>query len=207
MAEDLENDKWVEIHIGLMSPSTEIIKIKKDLNDYANELGWEINIDKKGVVDEEGNRVFNIRISPKGDKISPEELREKSDIINGFSVSVLRDVIYVGRENELSEISRTWLAYRNEEKKCILDVRLADVLIINCELKKAIKLELESPNLFKKAFGISLKKWYDEHFDKKDKIFISSENREGAEAIVRILEENGMPKATTKKKNILKRLF
>ena len=94
MGEDLENSKWVDINIGLATDPTGIIKTKKELEEYAKELDWEIKVDKKGYVNERGNRMFNIDIAPKGGgKISPEQLREKRDLIEGFAFSVLRDVI------------------------------------------------------------------------------------------------------------------
>ena len=195
MWEDLEDSKWVDIHIGLVSNSTEIVKVKKELEDYAKELGWETNIDKKGYVNEEGTRMFNINVSPKGGKISPEELREDRDLIEGFSISVLRDIIYFGRENDLPDRAYiSWLAYKAEDKQDILNIRYADVLIIDCDLKKAIKLEKENPNLFKKAFGISLKNWYKESLDKLSKMFTSKEDKKGAEQIITILEQNGIEK-------------
>jgi hypothetical protein len=208
MGEDLENSKWVYVHIGLASASFDIIKVKKDLKDYSEELNWEISVDKKGYVNEKGDRMFNIDIHPNGGKISPEELREKKDFIEGFSVSVLRDIIYFGRENDLPErLSISWFAYKNEDKIDTLNIQLAEVLTIECDLKKAIKLEKENPNLFKKAFGMSLNKWYKENLNKLDKIFTGKEDKKSSEMIIKILEDNGMEKIEIPKRNILKRIF
>ncbi len=207
MAEDLENDEWISIDISIFADASGIIKVKKEFEEYAKELRWKTKVDKKGYVDENGVRMYEIKISPKGGKISPEELRVERDIINGFAWSVLRDMIYADKEDQLPKPTITWETYGKKEE--ILKIVGFDVLTIECELKKAIKLELEleNPNLFKNAFNMSLKEEYDINFDEKDKIFLSSKKRKRAEAIVRVLEDNGMPKHTTKKKNILKRLF
>ena len=152
--------------------------------------------------------MFNIDIRPNGGKISPEELREKKDFIEGLSVSVLRDIIFFGRENELPDkLTIGWFAYKNEDKINILNIIFGEVLHIECDLKKAIKLERENPNLFKKAFGISLKSWYKENLNKLDKIFVNSEDKKGAEGIIKILEDSGIEKIVLLKKNILERLF
>ena len=208
MAEDLENDKWIKINIGLAAYATGIVKAKKEIEEYAKELGWEVKVDKKGYIDEDGNRMFNIDIAPKGEKISPEELRENREIIEGFAISVLRDVIYANNPEKIPE--REYITYfvdKNENKKDTLNVAFVDVFIIECELKKAIKLELQNPNLFKKAFGIYLREWYEENRNKKDKIFLNAKEKEGAKSIVKILEDNGFPKTPEIKKSFIKKLF
>lgn len=208
MAEDLENDKWVEARLSLSSHSTGIIKSKKELTAYAEELGWEVDVDKKGYVDKDGDKMFEITVVPKGKKCSPEELREKRELLEGFAISVMRDIIYATRPDQLPERAVIrYTPYKNEDKKDMLNIVFAEVFIIDIDLKKGIKLEIEKRNLFKKAFGISLIEWYEESLDKLDKIFIGEEDKAQAQAIMKLMEDNGMPKITPKKKSFLKKVF
>jgi hypothetical protein len=208
MAEDLENDKWVETYFSLNCVSSAIIKLKKEFTNYAEELGWEVDVDKKGHISDDGERRFEVKIIPKGKKCSPEELREKRDLLEGFAVSIVRHIHYAGRENELPErVNITWTPYKSEDKKDKINIVFAEVFIIDVELKKLIKLELENHNLSKKAFGVSLHKWYEEKINELGKLFIGEEAKAQAEAVIKLMEENGMPKITPKKKGFLKKVF
>jgi len=75
------------------------------MKEYAEELGWETIVDKKGEVDGTGTRYFEVKIAPKG-KISPEELRELKNKLNGFVVSMGRDVLYKNRTLEQEDIKK-----------------------------------------------------------------------------------------------------
>lgn len=206
MTEDLENDKWINIHIGVTSVAFGIIKVKKELEEYSKELGWEIKVNKKGYVDDNGDRRFNITLAPKNGNISPEELREQIDFIGGLASSIFIEIINLGDRKNLLGIPVQFGCYKNKENKDILNVTIG-VLIIECELKKAIKLELENPNLFKKAFDISLVNWYHNNLDDKDSLMMSSEGKKEAIKTIKALEDNGMPKENIKKKNIFKRIL
>jgi len=208
MAEDLENDKWVETYFTISATSSGIVNAKKELSHYSEELGWDVDVDKKGHINEEGSRMFEIKVIPKGKKCSPEELRDKRDLIDGFAISILRDVIYAGRIDELPKrVSIFWTLYKGEDKKDRIYIVYAEVFFIGVELKKLIKMEIENPNLSKKAFGVSLRKWYEEKINELGKLFIGEEAKAQAEAIIKLMEENGMPKITPKKKGFLKKVF
>jgi len=94
MVSNIENDKWIDIHIGLSVSSVYIVEVKKEMKEYADELGWEIEVDKEGHVNKDGGRLYNIDIFPKGRKISPEELRKNNDKIRGFAYSILSNILY-----------------------------------------------------------------------------------------------------------------
>lgn len=207
MVEDLENDKWVEACFSLNCISSAIIKLKKEFTNYAEELGWEVDVDKKGHISDDGKRIFEVKIIPKGKKCSPEELREKRDLIEGFAISITRD-IYYGERNKLpKQWSITWTPYKTKDKKDRIEIIFAEVFIIDVELKKLIKLEIENYNLSKKAFGVSLHNWYKEKINELGKLFIGEETKTQAEEIIKLMEENGMPKITPKKKGFLKKVF
>ena len=208
MTEDLENDKWVEAYFSLNCISNTIIKLKKEFINYAEELDWEVEVDKEGHIDDDGEKWFGVKIIPKGKKCSPEELREKRDLIEGFAVSIFRDIHYGGRESELPEgVGLTWIPYKSEDKKYRVNINLAEVFIIDVDLKRLIKLEMGNHNLSKKAFGISLIECYEEKLDILNRIFVGERDKAQSEAIIKILEENGMPKIPYKKKGFLKRIF
>ncbi|MCB4792178.1 MAG: hypothetical protein LHV68_09850 [Elusimicrobia bacterium] len=206
MAEDLENDKWVDIKISLSALSSGIIKAKKQLEEYSKELGWEIETAKKGVVDVDGERWYEITVAPKGGKISPEDLRERSDLIKGFAGAILRDTICQGNEERWQKNNINTWGFTTIDKKLCLNISFYTILSIVLDLKKAIKLDHESPNLFEKAFEISLKEWYLENVKKINGLFVSGEDKSNAERLTVILEENGMPKIHFVKKGFTRKL-
>jgi len=203
MPNDLEKDKWIIIELAMSANSSYIIPSKKELQEYADDLGWELNIDKKGYVDEIGNRYYNIKLTPKGKLISPEELRKKREILDGYAVSIHRDVILKDRPKEVpKEFSTDFMVGESvdDKKENILITTTAKTLTISCSLKKAIELEVESPNLFKKAFSLSLIEWYLNNIDTCNKTFVSKADFNRSESVIKLLESEGMPKVERKKK-------
>jgi len=209
MVEDLENEKWMDVSIRLYNSSKGIVLTKTGLAPYAKEIGWTLKVDKREYLDEEGGNMFGIYIAPKGNKCSPEEIIEKRDLIEGSVIGILKYMIYNSRPKQFPKkiLSQAGF-YKSKDKKDMLDFRCFEVIHIHAELKKAIRFELEKPELFKKVFfGLSLIEWYKENLDKQNKFFITEENLNVNSNIVKRLEENGMPKITIEKKRFLGKMF
>jgi hypothetical protein len=49
---NIENQKWIEIKLAVLTVASSIIKAKKQMEEYAKELNWIVITDKKGEVDE-----------------------------------------------------------------------------------------------------------------------------------------------------------
>lgn len=195
MNEDLENNRFINIHIGLNSSSSTIIPTKSILKEYSDELGWFVEVDKKGQVIENGERVYSIDIKPKDGKISPEELREKRDHIKGFAIGILRDVLYKDRINELPEtVFAEYMTGRESgQKPWIIEIVFAKTLFIECELAKMIKLQQYNPNLVKNIFfEINPREMYKENIKKVKSIFVRKQEKEKAEFWIKALEDSGI---------------
>ncbi len=90
MKSDIENRRWLNVALGLQSISFGLIKNKKLMEEYAKELGWIVETSKEGVVDEEGNRLYDVLVIPNEERLlSPEELRQIKDKLIGFSLELL----------------------------------------------------------------------------------------------------------------------
>ena len=188
--QNLENEKWIEIRFSLMGVSSLLVRLKDDFKKYAEELEWEVETDKKGVVDENGNRLYRVAIIPKGKKASSEEIREKRDLIVGFAQSIYYDVHYKGvHKDEIPPMQINFSVYQNEKKEWIYGIHYGDVLLIEAPLKKIIKFEKENHNLSKSAFvEQSPYEWYKDEVAIFEKRFASQEDRDRAERVMKIME-------------------
>lgn len=77
---DKSRDKWISAEITLMVPHSEMDKIKPKLATYAKEINWEI---KSGgfTTHNDGIKMVNITIYPKGYSISPTDFLSNKDKI------------------------------------------------------------------------------------------------------------------------------
>lgn len=99
-------EKWINIDITIMTPYSELIKLKTALKPYAEELGWKIEsgrntetLDSTKVGGEIVKRV-NITLSPQGGTISPINFLNNEEKIRGLVFSILRDIVYDGNHEE-----------------------------------------------------------------------------------------------------------
>jgi hypothetical protein len=162
--EDIEFKKWINAEISLLTTAIDLVKIKKVLKEYAEELGWETIVDKKGEVTSDGIRRFEVKIAPIGGKMSPEELRELKDKLIGFAVSITRDILYNGREISKEEFNKSMITaiYPSEDLKKI--VVTTGPIILTSPIEKFVELEKNHYNLCDVAFGITLQ-WQKEKFE------------------------------------------
>jgi len=96
-------DKWMQIEITIMTPYTELIKLKNTLKPYAEELDWEIQSGNNTSIEDNtkigGSKIkrVNVTLIPKnGGNISPIEFLNNKDKIVGLVFSIHK--IYCMRE-------------------------------------------------------------------------------------------------------------
>jgi len=180
-----EDDKWIEIKISIGAYQTEGIG-KELMKEYAQELGWELEIDKKGSLNEEGIRWYEIKIFPKGGMISPSELLKAN--LKKYIILILRNMVFANEEGV--ETAKLSFSERTKEaiftKKGISDTQINElaksvelntsdwkniiatqsgVLIMKFDLDKAIKLDEKVGGLYTMVlFGVSFKDWKNQSF-------------------------------------------
>ena len=159
---DLENEKWINAKITIQTTSTELIRVKKDMEKYAEELDWGLIIDKKGEVDETGIRFFELKLAPRGG-ISPEGLREIREKLLGFVISILRDIINISIDNPFRAITKIGIS--KDLKNIITATGMSEnssehyILFTESPIGTFVELETKHHGLCNAAFGITLK-WY-----------------------------------------------
>lgn len=199
--EKLEHKENIKIRISVVADASILVETKNKLIPYAEELEWEVVSEKYGHVDEDGERKYTIAISPKCGHIAPEEFRKNVDKIEGIVFSLL-GMIY-----EDDEFNENATFCHDITLDNLLSYDFCNILHVKIPIDDAIKLELESPNLFKKIFRKSLVEWYHECLSNRDKVFVSKGQKDCYEVIIKVFEDNGMPKDYYTKKHILKRLY
>lgn len=192
MSIDLENEKFVKSYFTLSTKASSMISAKKELKEYAEELGWVIDIDKKGHVDETGERWFQIKVRPQNELMSPEELREKREILRGFCVSIMRDIIYLNRQNEMPKnVEYHYRMVKDEKNKneWIIEIDVARIFYMECNLRKLISLEKKDKNLIASAFGFSMSEAYKQNIKQRDSFFSKKDGKESAKQFIKVFQE------------------
>ncbi len=97
-------ERWINIEITLMTPYSELIRLKSALNPYAEELGWKLKSgDRTEVTDNTKSgkiKKVNITLLPEEGSISPIEFLNTKEKIQGLVFSILRDIVYKGDHEE-----------------------------------------------------------------------------------------------------------
>jgi len=161
---NIVHERWIKIELSMICNAALLIKNKKRMQEYADELGWRVVVDKEGTIHESGNRVYGIKAVPqdKDEKISPEECRLLWDKLLGFSYSLLIDL------SDDNEVVHTFgdniIKFMTVSKKedVIFQLILGDTLLLEYPLIKRIELEKVEPNLAKIIF----QRYTQEMFDK-----------------------------------------
>jgi len=154
MVKDIVHDKWIEVWITMSSASAHLIKSKKQMKEYADELDWILEVDKEGYVSESGARMYEIKIRPEHKMISPEDYRKISDKLLGFSLDLLADL----QDTDIGEINGTFspVIIKFLEAKKPEDVEFGlsinDTLMLKYKLVDRFSLEKKDLNLAKVVF-------------------------------------------------------
>ncbi|KKM67839.1 hypothetical protein LCGC14_1467130 [marine sediment metagenome] len=158
MKNDIQHRKWINVKFGFRSTAVNLIKNKRALQEYADELGWFIETDKEGEVDEQGRRLYDIIITPNKEKlISPEELRQVKDKLIGFA----SELLFIINPDATKALAYDYPVNVLEAKKpedVILVYDLESILVLTYKLQDRIGLENQNLNLAKFVFGSSIKK-------------------------------------------------
>lgn len=198
------DDDFIYVNMAIFSSPSALIKNKKRMSEYAEELGWVLDAQK--TTDEEGNVKYQVLIKPKKEKVSPSDLSEKHDLIVGFLQDLINDT-YAGYTLEqvpdyLDKITHTVGKFKDKAKGEFVGMQIYAVgsaLELFFDASKGLILENEHPKLAKKIFFISMNDWYDKEHEILDKRFGKSEDRERAKLITEYLEEAGIKKREVRK--------
>lgn len=153
MGRDIEFSKWIEVSIGISVSSNVLLKTKEYMKRFANELDWKMEVDKKGFVSKKGLRLYTITIRPSSRLLSPEELRQKIDLLEGFSSNILTELPI--NDDETGKCSYSISLMSDED----VLVSLGGVLNLKAKMKDFAELERKHPNLSEVIFTITLKRW------------------------------------------------
>ena len=141
------SEEWINIGISIAVPTEKLEDIKKLLQPYANELGWELSSTSPEKEDKS-----QILIAPSSGMTSPEELNEKMGKIAGVSFGLLKDLVYLGdREKALKNYMQGFVltvARHPKTKKEILFIgHTMGFLWFNYPLEARMNLEKENNEL------------------------------------------------------------
>jgi len=154
MKKDIVHNKWIKISMGMCAGSTHLIEMKKQMKEYAEELDWEIEVDKEGYISEGGTRMYDINILPKGKLISPEEYRKIYNKLLGFSLRLLADVM----KEDVSNLEATFtqqsssLLTAKKSEEVIMIMNIHKTLMVEYSLVDRLKLEEKEPHLARLIF-------------------------------------------------------
>jgi len=189
MAKDIESDRWMNIKIALSANAANLIKVKKAMKEYAEELDWVLETDKEGWLEDNRIRRYDITISPKTGKISPEEFAKIKSKLVGFVFSILKDVI--GEKLEVvkgKQIIKTHISASKDWKRCY--IKMGDILTIYCDIKDFLQLEKLNPKLVENLFSVSLRFWKEELIkDLKLKKFWFNRNKKEKENVLQAIHD------------------
>lgn len=198
------DEDFIYINMTIFVRPSSLIKSKKRMQEYADELGWKM-VSQKGT-NEEGEVSYDVMIKPKKEKLSPSELSEQQDLIIGFLQEMVND-IYSGYSTEdlpsqLNQITRHIGKYKTKDNKEFVGVNInlvGQALEIFFDLSKGLLLEKEHPKLANKIFHSSLKDWYDKEIEILNKRFGKNKERENSQLITEYFEDAGMKKKEIRK--------
>ncbi|MBU4069504.1 MAG: hypothetical protein KJ646_00810 [Nanoarchaeota archaeon] len=187
MVKGIEFEKWVEVSIGVSVSSDGLLNLKKFMKKIAEELEWVLEVDKKGYVNEKGSRLYPISIKPKNKFMSPEELRQKIDLLEGFSIHILKALDMISEENPPSYT----IELISDDK---VGVTFGGILGMVSKISDFAKLEKNHPNLCKVIFKITLEDYKTDLIKKRDSAkfwFRKKENpkKEALDIVINLIEK------------------
>lgn len=165
--ENVIKEKWIKATLGVMAFAHTTIDARKILKEYGEELGWDFKEDKKGVIDEDGKKLYHMWIEPKGGEISPEEFGEEIQRIYGFT-ETLGGGIKENRNEEGEIVFDIKFAFTNDlmrigkKENVEMTLKYAGLLDIIYPLTKRIQLEKADKDLALTIFRDTFQENFDE---------------------------------------------
>jgi|TARA_Y100000310_G_scaffold78900_1_gene75576 hypothetical protein len=193
---DIENEKWIEIYLVVSASSSAIVKGKKEMQEHAEKLNWILDLDKKGTIESDGFKRYNLKIKPKEKFVSPDYLFENHDLIFGSAEEIVRDILSFEEDEQI----KGNYSFYEEKENIIFNLSYGGVLHISGNLKKWVELENKEPNLSKKIFFISIKEDYLQQIKILNKRFSNKKERGDARLRKEYFEKSGMQKTSLKNK-------
>lgn len=172
---NLENQKFIIIFYETLATSPQIISVKRDMKEYADHLGWTVTCTSLGLYRDkksgEEDNYYSIKITPKGNKISPKEIFENLDIHRGFVRAMFEDILHKKFPNK-PKISHIIAGKGN---KIWTKSHLEHVYFQYYPLKEAVELQRRNPEMSKEIFLIDFFEWYK---DMKKQLKKKTDNKE-----------------------------
>lgn len=151
--EGYSEDEWLTVSIAINSPYSELIRVKKYLKPYAEELGWDIT--QEDINNDEDENKVNIILSPElEERFSLEELSEDWDKIVGFAYSIYRDLMFNGDNKKTEEANKSALSIMNtkvegEETRWFIKISYG-FLSLEYLISDMVKAEKDNPEMVEK---------------------------------------------------------
>ena len=161
MSQEIDKERWIEIGMGVNTSARGLINFKKRMEEYAKEVDWELSAEKEGHIDEEGEKMYNLHIAPKGKKISPEEFRRIKDKLTAFTQELAESIRSFYDADGRLLIRERWGPLNNilslkKKEDMMMFITKAEILNLSYPLIKRVELEKENPSLAKGTFGDTL---------------------------------------------------
>ncbi len=177
-AEEYEDSKrWINVEITVMTPYTELIKIKEGLKPFAEELEWEIESGNNIFTDIDKVKRVNVSLVPKEKgAITPEDYLEIKDKIVGLSYSIYRDLLHEGDNKKASKefgetinITYTRMDGAEPKKEDWIVAQSVGFLSMRYPLIERLKLEKKDKEKSLKIFGRTIEEDVKSIFSEKIK--------------------------------------
>lgn len=193
-----EGDRWIEVEITIMTPYTELIKIKEGLKPFAEELDWDIESGNNIFTDIDKTKRVNVTLSPKGyGKLTPDEYLNLKDKIIGLTFAIHKDLLHAGNHKKASKdfkgtinITYTRMEGAKPKKMDWIVTQSASFMTMRYPLVKRINLEKKDKekalDIFGREVESDIKSIFTEKPSKKKK---SKEDKQLEESSNKMKEE------------------
>jgi len=156
-----EGNSWIDVEITVMTPYTELIKIKEGLKPFAEELDWDIESGNNIFTDVDKIKRVNVTLSPKGyGKLTPEDYLEIKDKMVGLTYAIHKDLLHAGDHKKASKdfketinITYTRMEGAKPKKMDWIVTQSASFMTIRYPLVKRINLEKKDKEKALEIFG------------------------------------------------------
>jgi hypothetical protein len=91
---NLVKDKWIDYRITVPVNHDDLKGAKDWIKKYVDDLGWELSSEDNNEINENGNKMVNIILSPEGGSISPGELAAKLQNIIEIGFIIFSEILY-----------------------------------------------------------------------------------------------------------------
>jgi len=208
-----DGEGWIDINIRVMSPFSELVSIKRWLEPFAEELGWEIQSGNE--IEEIDVKRVNITLKPKENKkFTPKEFLENKDKLFGLTYAIHRELLCKGNEKKAQQgfreqISILSLKAKGAEPKKSDWIVLESASFLNYRYNLAKRINFEKKNkekaieLFSRTVEEDVKSLFSDEEPKESKTSSTSSKKSKEDSKF----EKDSKESSKKMKQELKDLF